>query len=424
MSCAIIGFYSDWNTFTRERLIPGVQDGILSQLGTTGKIFKSRATIETGAAGAAVAFTADLVTAEGGHYKGNSDAKSRGKANGSVQYRADYFNIFGDAVLAGTELHANSGVTTDQIMTGQGRIKDLAENKQIQLERIGVRALKRGTHTIANYFETDLWGIERSDDPGPEFMQDALPELFNESGSWLSQSPSSFGVWEEGHKWAVNPPNSLTGNQRFYRNIPQVFGAGSDRALDIDLIDEAALVMQDVVEGIWAMPATPKRMSKLAAQIRKRGDGEQNFVRMGFDGYRLGVRAIRIQNVIIYPDSRAKLAEDKKEMWAAHIGDEDANPEASMDAGFCVGFWMPEEISEQLTEIQENMYSPENMKPVGTNPLLVGVDAVLPMWNFAWDRDSSKADSIYTRAFAQAVIYGQRWKNFKIANVTDPDPSA
>ena len=411
----------DLNIFTEAKRMGQVRRDMLSELGSFGRVIKSRAMAHTGPAGNDIAFTENLDTAKGGHYSKFDEVKESSHIDATIGFRAEWTNVYKDGSVAGTDLYRNAGKTVEEILMGTGRMRDFSSSSQIQIANLAGEALERAGIAMANQYEADLWEVALPDDPNPQRMKPSVPTLMNHEADWLGVKPKDFGVWPVGHPWyGDGVPNDLasTDDARKYRNIPQVFYGKitdttpqtSDQDISADDLTAYQVKMKARIRGLWVVPTHPDLYSQLSNSIRKE-DGFQSFVRLEFGGYRLGVDAIRIHQAIYFADDRAP----DNELWHVHVGDDSFGERSSYRAGFRTEFWGPETMWEDYQSIVDEMYMPDNINNV--TGMLVGVDRTMPVWQKGWQDSQNEVDAMYNRIFGQWAFCGYRFKNYTVKAV-------
>lgn len=407
MGFGIVG--GDLNNYTREfRLGKSIRDFLSELTSVTARLIKSRGMTMSGPMGNDIGFVQDLDEGSGGHYSGYDEARQIQAEDASRGYRAEWSFAWADAAMAGTTLKRNAGITTEQLINGAGHIADMPEGQQIQIDSQVGKALKGACQNIANRYQTDVWDIKWPDDTGRSKQKPALTRIMDPTASWLGVPPDGFDEWSQTSVWRHAPVSTLTEAQgRYFRNVPQIFGASSNRNLEVALLDDVSAAMSERINGIWACPLNRFFWGKLINDVRKNGDGLQYFMKFGEGDYALRTRCVKINRFYFYLDSRAPA--DK--IYCAHIGGEGLmDDDEHAHVGFGCVFWMPDEISEVFAECQEMMYEPENINGTMIADLM-GVDRTIPLEPRSWQFAQNNVDAVFMRLLTQWAWVGQRYKN-------------
>ena len=399
----------DLNNMTRERTLGGVMSQFLTKLtSTTAKMVKARGLVHRGPMGNDIGFIQDLDNGQGGHYSGYDEAPMVTPTDASVGYRAEWGFAFADAAMAGTNLKKNAGVTTEQLMEGAGNLADLGDRSVIQVASMTRTALSRAMRTIANLFETDIWGIRESEDPYKERAKPTIPQLMDYRKSWLGVPPDGFDEWDQTDVWRNAPVSTLSVDDgKYFRNVPQWFGASALRDLEVEVLEDVANAMCERINGVWACPCNRTFFNSLTKKIREQGT-EQQFIRYGGGDYSHQTRVVKINRMYFYLDSRAP--SDK--IYCLHVGEEGIEDilDEHASVGFGVCFWAADDMWDLMDQIQEEMYIPKNMMGTAVADL-IGVDRSIPVEPRKWRMAENTVDAVYMRILTQWAIVGQRWKN-------------
>lgn len=413
----------DLNNAVGPSLLRGIRMQGLSGMSRTAMILKARAEIKSGAAGNGIEIIQETEQADGQHYRGFDPIEARTTQEGTIGHFARWTNFLSDAAIAGTDMEENLGLTISQIIDNKYNYSQLGIRGGRSFFSIAKQRYRQVITRIRNQASCDVWGAQV-----PGSVRRRLPEnlthLFDETADWHGLGPGGLGTWDEAlQPWGEDPPNTLNTDAKYYRHIPQVFshiasgetsytpgvesGAADLYRASKRAFDEPGNHMDAAIPGIWICPLHPTRMTEMAQDFE---GFDQGPLLVGHKGWQLGIRCINYGQAWYYADARAS----KDWAWHIHVGEEGMDEDASLESGFRMCCWMPENHMEEYNAIREFMMEPPDVPYSGLG-ITLGMDMSLPLYNDGWRPNMEQADAAVDRVRMKYTYVGaNRWKNYKV----------
>ena len=408
---------NELNNSTEDRILTSLAFDTLTMPSTFVRLLVSKAKIITGPAGQGLGLTDETEQADGTHYRRFDPVIARTAQEGSVRRFARWTNFQSHVGLSGTDMEENLGISSRRILKDEMSFKELGPRATHTIFSMAQRSFTQACARSQNQLDVDAWGLAVPGQRNQVRAPESLPQLFDPNAPWHGLAKDGLGRWPEGlHPWGDNPPSDLPGDDKYLRNLPQVFDNGGN-ALSKEVLDEANQAMIHI-PGIWACPLRQNQFAKIQQLYDRQ---EYQNVRINYNIWRIGIDTIRLYNTFYFLDNRAP----ENEAYHVHLGMENdenmmmSREEFYTDAGFCLVFWVEEEQFDELAEMHEGLMPPGYMPdPAAGNEINLGMNRAVPYYHLGWDRDQNMADAFYDSLLMKYSFCGpHRWKNFTIKNL-------
>ena len=403
------------NNAVSGQLIREVLQDSLSSLNQTALFVKALAKQVPGPAGNDIDIVHKLNLNKTGSYRGSPVILDVQKDDHYTGTKALWSTGYADVAIEGDELQNNTGMTTDQIMSGAS-LPDTPRNRErvVALFSIAKNNLDSALTALQNQHSQSvadrLVGEEHASS-----AWEGLPTVLDQTAELHGLGPDGLGSFDAvNNPWFSDPPNNQTGDAHLYKNVPQVYswssssgpnGDGTINSMKHDVIDLMSIRMSAAIPGYWLCPASYTQFTKLIA-----ADQQNDMIPrdIGFNKWKNNVRVLEYNRHLFYYDAIVP----NDELWGIHIGELDGT-ERGRGGGFQMCEWIPPNLEPQMSTVYNMMMKPTN--PTDGTDMMMSDSAVLPVWTNEFTRDDTRPDTIYTRAFHKySYVTHYRWKNWKI----------